>query len=370
MRPIYQSAAEEPRQRQPGGHAGLWFDKFCNQWLVQAGERRSWSLRASSNEKAGSNPKQDWIATVTDKPVGVREEIREAVLRRLQLVQACGGRVAVLRTQSRFASGLGRSHPIENGFAWHPTLGTPYLPGSSVKGAVLAWARETGVDPELHEHVFGAAERVGSLCFLGAIPLAPVSLEADVMTPHYAGWSESDPPGDWRSPTPIPFLTTAVDTRFLFSFVPRARVPAAELDRVMQLLVDALETVGAGAKTAVGYGRMVRDDACLDELRSEFKKEESRRRDQQRRAAMDPLDRELEDLAAANTSQARFITWLQAAKDGQWSGEALRSVLERIRREMEREGCWLPLPQENKTKRKHHERTLLVLRLMQEGSST
>ena len=32
------------------------------------------------------------------------------------------------------------------------------------------------------------------------------------MTPHFAGWTEQGPPGDWLSPTPIPFLTTAAGT--------------------------------------------------------------------------------------------------------------------------------------------------------------
>jgi CRISPR-associated protein Cmr6 len=34
---------------------------------------------------------------------------------------------------------LGNPHPVEKGFLWHPTLGTPSLPGSGVKGLVRAW---------------------------------------------------------------------------------------------------------------------------------------------------------------------------------------------------------------------------------------
>ena len=83
-------------------------------------------------------------------------------------------------------TGLGRSHPVENGFAWHPTLGMPYLPGSSVKGMVRAWAeQETDPRPASEEldRLLGKQNSAGSVCFLDALPIKPVKLEADVMTP-------------------------------------------------------------------------------------------------------------------------------------------------------------------------------------------
>src|ERR1035441_6966625 len=70
----------------------------------------------------------------------------------------------------------GRSHPVENGFVWHPTLGVPYLPGSSIKGLIGQPDRE---------NVLGSKTRVGRVICLDAVPTCPVRLEADVMTPHY-----------------------------------------------------------------------------------------------------------------------------------------------------------------------------------------
>ena len=73
--------------------------------------------------------------------MGWEDFLRESAVRMVRLVEAHGGRWRVFRTTSRFVTGLGRRHPVENGFAWHSTLGVPYLPGSSVKGMVRAWTR-------------------------------------------------------------------------------------------------------------------------------------------------------------------------------------------------------------------------------------
>ena len=62
----------------------------------------------------------------------------------------------VFTTDGRFVTGTGRSHSVENGFAWHPTLGTPYLSGSSVKGMIRARAQEAGASPARVAAAFGA----------------------------------------------------------------------------------------------------------------------------------------------------------------------------------------------------------------------
>ncbi len=265
-RPLYAAAAHDPTQREPAGHAGLWFDKFCNRWCRDGD---AWTMkddRAGTDREdgEGGNPKLEWIRTLVDGRVGTQEQIDEYAMRIVRMVERRGGLVEVFRTEARFVTGLGRSHPVENGFAWHPTLGTPCLPGSSVKGMVRAWAKaDVDLGPgaeETRKRLLGAPGRVGHLCFLDAVPTAPVRLDADVMTPHFANWSEDDPPGDWRSPTPIPFLATAKDTCFLFGVVPVQPLHDGDLPTIEAWLRDALAWAGAGAKTAVGYGRFRRDD--------------------------------------------------------------------------------------------------------------
>ena len=252
IRPLYARAATEPKSRGSRGHAGLWFDKFCNRWTG-----RTWTM----SNGIGS-PKLDWIKEVTRASVGNLDEVEERALRMVRLVVSKGGRFAVFENVSRFVTGLGRSHPVENGFAWHPTLGTPYLPGSSVKGLVLAWVKvKAGMRPDQKKWIrlFGSPARAGCICFLDAVPVVPTNLEPDVMTPHYAGWCKEEPPGDWMSPNPIPFLTVANGNSFLFAIVPCRGASNEDMDLVEGWVEDALDWAGGGAKTAVGYGRFIPD---------------------------------------------------------------------------------------------------------------
>lgn len=230
---------------EPADHLGLWFDKFCHVWS------ESWGLKAERGDDQQS-PKLRWIHTVAGRKAGTDAEIRAYAQRIEQLVSARNGRMVAVTARSRFVTGLGRSHPTENGFAWHPTLGTPYLPGSSLKGLVRAWARSQS-DPRW-PNILGDEHCSGTVALLDAVPLSPVKLEADVMTPHYAGWTDDEPPGDWNSPNPIPFLVTAAGLRLLCGIVPLRPEAAEHLATVETWLKEALDTLGAGAKTAVGYG--------------------------------------------------------------------------------------------------------------------
>ncbi len=365
--PLY-TGARVPRTRPAEANVGLWFDKFCNTWRHDG---QNWTLSADHERR---NPKLEWLDSVKGA-VGKREHIREFVDRRLRLVQHCGGRFAVYRTVERFVTGLGRAHPVENGFAWHHTLGTPYLPGSSIKGLVRAWAEDpTGGEgrraKEAVEAVFGQRGACGCVSFLDAIPFEPVTLEADVMTPHYAGWSENDPPGDWRSPTPIPFLVTKAGARFLFAVVPLCEAGLANLDRVMTWLEQALEHSGAGAKSAIGYGRMVRDEQAEQRLHRQWSRRqeeaEARLREQQRRAELDPLDRELLDIAQQPQYRDKpdYTAWLNELKQGRWSDqpEKQRAVAERIRSRMQSLGKWKPQTNaRNPDKDTAYQRTQAVL---------
>lgn len=254
-RPLYSFKSNVLNACPPSAHTGLWYDKFCHCW--KGDERPTWT-----------NPivqKADWIDLVVDRsPIGDAAVLNEFGKRQETLVKAMLGKCLHLKTESRFVTGLGREHPVENGLTWHATLGTPFLPGSSVKGLVRAWGAEWGKTAEgLFTEVFGSdvndksqSEQVGSIIFFDAVPLEPIKLEMDVMTPHYSKYYQNqDPPGDWISPTPIPFLVIAQGTRFQFSFAPRTNSAIAHIELVETWLREALQWLGAGAKTATGYGR-------------------------------------------------------------------------------------------------------------------
>ena len=370
--PLYQGATA-PR-RDADGHAGLWFDKFCDQWRI---EKSTWTLKGDDR----NNPKLAWIDTLTSASgtVGAKLQIQQASMRLAALVESRGGRWEVLTTTSRFVTGLGRSHPIENGFSWHPTLGVPYLPGSSIKGLVRAWA-ERDADPKPDGQrvgwLLGSPRKAGSMCFLDAVPIEPVRLEADVMTPHYAGWDSNNPPGDWRSPTPIPFLVTAAKTPFLFGLVPRCSVSSADLSIVRDWLRSALVWAGGGAKTAVGYGRFETTNGRTEELRKRLC-DHDRARDERRRAeraaveratrlaALSPVEREIEDLLDNRTDKRmpEVTAIVKAVESGRWTGDARVEVARWLRSRMEHDGTWREKSgKKNPAKDKDFQRTIEIKR--------
>ncbi len=261
--PLYEDAA--CAELTATSNRGLWYDKFCNRW------KSDWT------GFEGDSGKRDWIGQIANidesrtKKAGDSGLIKEAATRCENLAKTLQGQCFRRTTAWRFVSGLGRSHPVENGFAWRHDTGAPYLPGSSLKGLARAWARDwESLSGEILERIFGpkpeADLKVGSVVFLDALPVEPVVLQADVMTPHYGPWHQNEKgaiPGDWHSPTPIPFLTVAPGQTFLFAVLPRN--PSNEQDRkdcetAADLLAQALEMLGAGAKTAAGYGQFVAQD--------------------------------------------------------------------------------------------------------------
>jgi len=378
--PLYNSAAKNPPRFEANGHAGLWFDKFCNQWFV---EGATWSMSSRSSDTGG--PKLKWINTLVGKSVGVHGQIEECAFRIVRLIKSRDGICAVLTTESRFVTGLGRSHPVENGFAWHPTLGTPYLPGSSVKGMVRAWAeQETDPQPGSEEldRLLGKPDGVGSVCFLDALPIKPVKLEADVMTPHYAGWSEKDdPPGDWRSPTPIPFLATAAGTSFLFGIIPLRHASAQDLILVESWIQDALEWAGAGAKTAIGYGRLARDEARTHDLKERLGEADRQREERvrqemeakvraERLASLSPVQQQIEEALGnrQDRNMPETTAIYQAIESGRWSGEEKLEAARWLADRMEAGREWKPTTQAKRPERdRAYKRTLQVLCWLNEG---
>lgn len=243
-------------------NAGLCFNKFCNEW-------KNWSLRAETGDE--TNPKLDWINRFVNTRQGNKQQLEALHNRRSKLLKSLDLQAIYFKTQGVFVTGMGNPHPVENGFTWHHTLGVPYLTGSSIKGITKAWC-EQWLDDEDFENedqqtackrIFGSYKEskdnnTGSVIFHDAIPISPVQLKAEVMTPHYSEYYQStgniSPPGDWLSPTPIPFL--AVDKNQMLHFVITARNQGNKQDaeKCINWLSDALQYIGAGAKTASGYG--------------------------------------------------------------------------------------------------------------------
>jgi len=175
------------------------------------------------------------------------------------------------QTDWRFVTGLGRNTPFEVGFTFHRLYGFPVIPGSGLKGLARAWAyfrlkeEQPESDPEkdpLFAAVFGRASKgdesegsVGGAIFFEAVPLDEPELKLDVMTPHFPDYyAGKRPPSDDQDPIPIPFLTVKAGVRFGFAVGWRGASNPEAHNRAVEWLKAGLENLGAGGKTAAGYG--------------------------------------------------------------------------------------------------------------------
>ena len=231
----------------PDRHMGLWRDKFFDTFDA------NFAL-----------PKP--LQCINKDVVLANADGAAFVARQDALVSALGGKARDFSTEWRLAIGLGNPHPSENGFVWHPTLGVPYLPSSSIKGLLRAWLVEwCGGKDEIKRADFWLGPENGSaagaVVIFDGIPLGPVTIGPDVMTPHYGPWYEGEDagvaPADWHNPVPVSFLVVK-QAAFRIHAAPRfnSRLPAAELDCAFGELEAALQHLGAGAKTSGGYGRL------------------------------------------------------------------------------------------------------------------
>lgn len=260
----------KPRPMENSAHTGLLFDKFCDHWSGPDSNKH-WKPETPKNDSV----KKQFLDAIVRQMTNRNDTLSDDYINRREiLIKTLRGESRDFTTSWRFVTGLGMGHVLETGFIWHRILGVPYLPGSSVKGLIRAWADpktdKEGVhhgwgDPDMWNDVkrlFGDSNELGagSLIIFDAIPVNTPELEVDIMNPHYAPYykDKTIPPADYHSPVPIFFLTVKEGVQFKFSLAPRpggnAKEKEDDVELGFELLKCALENIGAGAKTAVGYG--------------------------------------------------------------------------------------------------------------------
>jgi len=247
--PLYRQAQESFNKlnKDKGDlNLGLYYQKFCDQW---------------NNNRNLELDKQGFLSDITEKSDRVdRKLLDEQIARMYNLTCTLGGKFKIYELTEQFITGVGLDHPIEVGFLWNHTLGIPYIAGSSIKGIVKNWADNWSQEDNI-KSIFGSnlddvkENQVGSVIFFDALPYGRINLKTDIMTPHYTSYySNNKCPGDWSNPIPIPFLTVDKNQRFIFFVAPRTKNDIKDCSKVIEWLDEALTTLGAGAKTATGYG--------------------------------------------------------------------------------------------------------------------
>ena len=233
-------------------------------------------------------------------PGGILGDAGEAQQARDEMLRALGAVRWRQRTVWRLTLHLSRGAALENaGICLHPVFGFAFLPGSGLKGLARAYAEmvwapaqgeaptELGVRTSQEKSIWqvfgrgpepgGGEGSAGGVVFHEAWPVGWPSLSVDIVNSHHpqyydqakrgqdakaetppdaraAGW---EPPGDWQSPVPVYFLTVPPKTGFEFAL--SLRDPAIPgqgklLELAKNWLVGGLCELGAGAKTAAGYG--------------------------------------------------------------------------------------------------------------------
>jgi len=381
--PVYKEACEtQPWKNTTGVNAGLLFDKFAEAWTWKIDKRGQvvtdprvplfgvGAQNKKEKDKKDYEKQGYWIRQLPTRIKPNSELLKETCQRQQDLVSTLDGYWLCVKNTSRFVTGMGRQHPLENGFTFHHTLGVPYLPGSSLKGALRAWLRETDgqwdnkhwEESEQTKDWFGTQNAGGRFIFLDMLPSAPPNLCVDVMTPHYGPYYQNcEKPGDWHSPVPIQFITVEEDCFWQIGILPvpgQRPLHGDEITQVMKNLLNALEWVGAGAKTAVGYGRFQQDPAAEEDA---HRKSAQRRREQEelrkRREELAQLSPELAELYRRTESEnwqkdkSAFLTGVERYLDENASPG--REVTEKLREMIERRdpGIW-ENPDKTKGKKK------------------
>lgn len=261
-----------PDCRNLSGNAGLYFERFFDRYT-------------DDGSKVPENEKNAWLQQCRGM-AGDRDALARAAQARMKLVKQLGGKVLALKLQWHFVSGTGNPHPVENGFSWHPVHGVPYIGGAALKGILRAWVEQwmfSETEQAERDRTllswFGSVNKhspeqhCGDLIFFDALPLEPAQLVVDIMTPHRGKWYAEGgdtvdfnahpeaAPADWHDPVPIPFLAVS-KADFLVCIAPRNEWTAQtiNLTKVMDNLSEALDCLGAGAKTAGGYGALVKPE--------------------------------------------------------------------------------------------------------------
>jgi len=251
-------------------HPGLALDKYAASW--------SDTVAVNNLSELVQKPTIDAVAALSHSPAGLDwQSLRTRRERMLCSLQAISLKAS---TTGPFTLHLSRASALENaGVCLHPVYGFVYLPGTGIKGMARAYAETVWAPTHPNrdearrtiEEAFGwtkwldesserAPECAGSVVFHEAWPLTWPRLRGDILNSHHAKYYGDEgrnpianAPGDWELPIPVSFLSVPPGETFEFAVSKRLH-NSPHLDLAVEWLIGALEHMGAGAKTAAGYG--------------------------------------------------------------------------------------------------------------------
>lgn len=291
--PLYVlNAADNFADCPPGHRFSLYFPLWNGGWTID-NSAKAQALRQSLNLGSAAAPLNALIA-------------RQLVLAEALPENRC--LVIDALSSAPFATGLGLEHPIENGFAFLSPYGLPYLAGSGVKGVLRRAAEELNAEavlalfgPDTEDIRKPEDARCGALTCWDVFPHPPENeLAVEIMTPHYGDYYQGNSsPHDAGKPNPIPFLAVPAGSAFRFVVTCEPSLLPGNMRDNWKLTLEAIikhafDWLGFGAKTAVGYGAMVWDDAAK-QARLDCK---AKQLEATRRASLSEAAKAIDDLRA------------------------------------------------------------------------
>ena len=229
-------------------NSGLWLDKY---------------IIKQDRDDTGS--RRDLIEEVCALPIPTA--YRSYFEHWQNMLKEYGAQTHRARTRGRMVIGLGSESVLETSISLLRTYGVPYISGSALKGLAANYVRlRLGEDwqkgGKYYKIVFGDTDDAGYITFFDALYIPDTghekkALYPDVITVHHQRYYQdaSDAPADRDNPNPVPFIS-ATGTYLIALAAPGLQSPDGWISVTFKILEDALKTLGIGAKTSSGYGRM------------------------------------------------------------------------------------------------------------------
>jgi CRISPR-associated protein Cmr6 len=247
-------------------HAGLWLDKY---------------LGNQSRDETES--RRNLIQEVSALPISTAYQTY--FKRWEKRLTEYGAKQRKAQVKGRMIVGLGSESIVETSISLHRTYGVPYIPGSALKGLAANYARlhldaDWQKSGKYYTIVFGNTDDSGYVTFFDALYIPDtgykgLALYPDVITVHHPEYYQGvqKVSSDSDSPIPVPFLS-ATGTYLIALAAPDLEQADAWISITFQVLENALKTLGIGAKTSSGYGRMELEPPPAEPIDLELKKAE------------------------------------------------------------------------------------------------
>lgn len=342
------------------GNFGLIFNKYVP-IVINGDLKKRWKTCDGTGNTAEA---VTYYARQANETYGNNDILKESILKKhLAQKQYCdfmknkGYDSVVFHAKliSRFITGIGQSHPNEIGMCFDHTLGIPYIPASSLKGAVrfsnavrLAGLKEfsgkdsfNDEDDSLTLSMFGGIAAKGEVVFLDAYPIKAPKMITEIINPHYGNYfdpnDKTDYPDDHHNPVPVKFLAVESGTEFCFRCVFEKNEEIRK--RAEQVFLDAFGN-GLGAKTSIGFGRfdgkqgesemIEKESNHLEEEKLKKQKHEEERKEKLRFESLSPDEKRIEEIKKLIKDRSMIGDFVKKTLEGQFSKEVFIRLKEKL----------------------------------------